>query len=358
MLSTRIFSVFHILFSLHLAHAQVPEVSPNGHVSIWYPIPQSNGTLLSFNAIDTLVMSYDTQWQAANASMWCLTTETENLYTGQALGSSRLLSRPYFAFMVRLTESSVEPTGNYIIHDLNSQIGGTEFPLPCHFAFVDPNNETDTYAGGSFIMVSTAGVASTWSLKEQVATQTSGTLTSTSSLVIMTSASTSKLTTSQTTQSSASSTSLYADPAESIPASTFNSLSAGAKAGIALGVFFAVAAIAGLAFWIIRRRRQSHKKKSYTPSKAESFIGSSAPEMVTDLQGPRWGQASELGSDVAREQVAELGTKPYGNMGPHEMATTEVPTAVMNTQVRELTNSDEGASEQSGGRPGRQRCQR
>src|SRR4051812_29261663 len=89
MLSRGLSSILPILLSLHLAQAQVPEVSPNGHVSIWYPVPQSNGTLLSFNAIDTLVMSYDTQWQAANASMWCLTTETGNAdtesYTGQDL---------------------------------------------------------------------------------------------------------------------------------------------------------------------------------------------------------------------------------------------------------------------------------
>lgn len=86
-------SVIPFLASLALTYAQVPEVSPNGHVSIWYPVPDSNGSLLSFNAIDTLVMSYDTQWQAANASVWCLTTETDDadtdLYTGQDLDSPR-----------------------------------------------------------------------------------------------------------------------------------------------------------------------------------------------------------------------------------------------------------------------------
>ncbi|KAK5057823.1 hypothetical protein LTR84_011824 [Exophiala bonariae] len=327
-----------------MALAQVPEVSPNGHVSIWYPVPLSNGSLLSLNAIDTLVMSYDTQWQAANASMWCLTTQTQNadtdLYTGQSLGSD------------------LESTGNYIIHDLNSQIGGTEFPLPCHFAFVDPSNETDTYAGGSFIMVSTTGIASTWSLKDHAATQVSGSLTSTSIGVIATSLSTSAGTMPYTAQSSASSTSSSPEPASSAPNSSSKpsskSLSSGAIAGIVLGVVFGIAGIAALVWWIMRKRRQARKSNNAAVSKLESPFESSAPEVTNEVHGRYWSQASELGSDVTKEHVAESETKPSQKIGPHEMAAPEAPTVVLDTQVREVANSDRWASEQSDDTPGRQ----
>lgn len=69
-----------------LSHAQEPEVSPNGHASMWFPTAQGpDHSLLSINVIDTLRMSYKSEWQNANASMWCLTNNATGTYTGQPL---------------------------------------------------------------------------------------------------------------------------------------------------------------------------------------------------------------------------------------------------------------------------------
>lgn len=93
MLSNVKLSLVVIFVWFHPIHAQSPEVSPDRHVTIWYPTAREDGTPLLFNANDTLVMSYETQWRATDASMWCLTDSrsVDAQYTGQDLDSPSML---------------------------------------------------------------------------------------------------------------------------------------------------------------------------------------------------------------------------------------------------------------------------
>ena len=73
-----------------LVAAQDPEVSSNGEFTLWFPVNWPNGTSLLVNAGDSIVMSYESQLQMVNASMWCLTKPTSsNSYTGLDLDSPR-----------------------------------------------------------------------------------------------------------------------------------------------------------------------------------------------------------------------------------------------------------------------------
>lgn len=82
--------IAHLIFTLLLvrSYAQDPEVSPNGHVSMWYPTAQGpDHSLISINVIDTLLMSYQSEWKNLNASMWCLTDNATGTYTGDPLNN-------------------------------------------------------------------------------------------------------------------------------------------------------------------------------------------------------------------------------------------------------------------------------
>ena len=76
---------------ISLTLAQGPEVSSNGDISIWYPTSSSgiNGSLLNINVVDVLLLSYASTLQHINASMWCLSNETTQVYGGQILNNPR-----------------------------------------------------------------------------------------------------------------------------------------------------------------------------------------------------------------------------------------------------------------------------
>ena len=67
-----------------------------------------------------------------------------------------------------------------MIYYLNQGINVTKFPTTCHFSLVDSNNASDTFVGGSYMMVSTEGLAVTRSLEAASATQVQTTISSTS----------------------------------------------------------------------------------------------------------------------------------------------------------------------------------
>lgn len=63
-----------------------------------------------------------------------------------------------------------------MIYDLNQSINATEFPLPCHFALADSSNASNTFVGGSYMMVSTKGRAVTRSLDTSSTSQVQTTM--------------------------------------------------------------------------------------------------------------------------------------------------------------------------------------
>lgn len=117
-LALSILALHAVLLWTHTTIAQVPEVSPNEHVSIWYPVAYSNGSLLTFNAIDTVVVSWDTSWQEATVGMWCLTNETTNSYTGQDLDSPREL---HYIFRISEPADSLLRSPNWELSGPQSQ---------------------------------------------------------------------------------------------------------------------------------------------------------------------------------------------------------------------------------------------
>lgn len=209
-------------------------------------------------------------------------------------------------------------------------------------------------------MVSTEGIASTWSLKEQQVTQASGSLVSTSTGGTAFSITASETTVSQTTQSSASSTSTSADPTGSDsasasagtgPTSSSKGLSSGTVAAAVLVPILAVAAIiAGLAWWILRRRARARENGGSAPPTVESPSSESPTEVMSEIHGQHGRQVGELESIGAKDSAAELGTAPYWKSGLHEMAAAEVPTSVTgrrDMQNGEVRDSHDWASEQS-----------
>ena len=96
--------------------------------------------------------------------------------------------------IVTETPIAVIGTGNYIIYDLNQRINATEFPLPCHFALADSKDASDTFVGGSYMMVSTEGLAVTRSLGTSSTTQVQTTMTLNSASTIAVSTLTSSAT--------------------------------------------------------------------------------------------------------------------------------------------------------------------
>lgn len=79
-----------LLWSCLLVTAQEPEISPDGDATLWYPVPSANGSRITINAIDTLVVSYEAKWPLVNISMWCLTNNAvQDPYTGIDLQSPR-----------------------------------------------------------------------------------------------------------------------------------------------------------------------------------------------------------------------------------------------------------------------------
>jgi hypothetical protein len=208
-----------------------PDVSPNSHVSIWYPTPQEpNDTLLSINCIDTLLMSYDSEWSNVNASMWC------NIQ-GSDVGG-------YFAG--RQLNNPIAATGNYVIDNLTSKIELSKYPVTCHFYMMDSKNSSDFFAGGSYLMVSTGGIAVTRSY--QVASAT------TMSEVVPTASSSATVTSSEAGTGAVAAT----GPAVTEPSSPdggSSSLSDGAIAGIVIGAVAGALVLLAVVLCFIGRKR-------------------------------------------------------------------------------------------------------
>lgn len=242
------------------ADAQEPEVSPNGHASIWFPTAEGpNNTLLSINVIDALLFSYQSQWQNVNASMWCLTDNSTGTYTGRPLNNpcetTSTIQGPFHHFI--LTQTIVASTGNYLIQDLNKDIDTAEFPLPCHFALVDAYDESDTFAGGTYLMVSTRGAAVTHSYAVSTTSAGSSIPSTTGTSVSSPVSSTASSPATGSSATAASSATVLGSDHDTDDASS-KGLADGAIAGIVVGSVAGTLALVGLlAFWIRGRRKAS-----------------------------------------------------------------------------------------------------
>jgi hypothetical protein len=208
-----------------------PDVSPNSHVSIWYPTPQEpDGTLLSINCIDTLLMSYDSEWSNVNASMWCNIQGSD----GGGYYAGRQLNNPIAA------------TGNYAIDNLTSKIEPSKYPVTCHFYLMDAKNSSDSFAGGSYLMVSTGGLAVTRSYQVASATTMSEVVPTASSSATVASAE------AGTGAVAATAPAITGPPSEDGGSSH---LFIGAIVGIVIGVFVGVVVLPVVVLCFIGRKR-------------------------------------------------------------------------------------------------------
>lgn len=233
--------------------------------------------------------------------MWCLTGNSTGTYTGRPLNNpcetTSTVPGPFDH--VILTQTTVASTGNYLIQDLNKDIDASDFPLPCHFALVDAYDESDTFAGGTYLMVSTRGAAVTHSYAVSTTSAGSNIPSSTGTTVsgpISSTASSPATGSSATAASSATALWSEHDADHASP----KGLSDGAIAGIVVGSVAGTLALVGLlAFWIRGRRKASGWLRKGSPSPPE--------ETKVHEADPRW-HGSELSGSLPHQTAprAEL----------------------------------------------------
>lgn len=142
---------------------------------------------------------------------------------------------------------TVAASGNYRIEHLNEGIDATQFPLPCHFALVDTYNASDTFDGGTYLMVSTQGAAVTRSYSVSTTSSSHGIPGASGSA----------------TSSSPSTASPTASPTVTGPGSNQDKDNEGHWKGLSGGLIAAVVAcsligsggLVALIWWILRRRK-------------------------------------------------------------------------------------------------------
>jgi hypothetical protein len=165
-----------------------------------------------------------------NASMWCNIQGSD----GGGYYAGRQLNNPIAA------------TENYAIDNLTSKIEPSKYPVTCHFYMMDAKHSSDFFAGGSYLMVSTGGVAVTRSY--QVASAT------TMSEVIPTASSSATVSSSEAGTGAAAATgpAVTGPPAHD---SGSSSLSDVANAGIVIGAVAGASALLAVVLCLLGWKR-------------------------------------------------------------------------------------------------------
>lgn len=163
----------------------------------------------------------------------------------------------------------MKATGSYDIDDLNQGIRATQFPLPCHFQLVDTYNASDTFDAGTFLLVSTQGVAVTRSYSVVTTSMNSGIAVSTSS-----------------STAAARVTNTDMNPSTDIQGRS-SGLSGGLVATVVMGSLLGALGLGGLVWWILRRRKTRQRKLEdiKTPSKQSDFHEADSRRYGPELSG-------------------------------------------------------------------------
>lgn len=198
------------------------------------------------NYFDTLEVSYTSDWDALNLTLFCLIGDSTTDYgvwqaPGNPLASSGTL---------RL--ASIASAGFTIV----------QFPAPCSFKLTQYGNNDIATGGDNFEVVSQPGTSTTYSsTATPLSTHSSSSIASQTASTTQTSASENTSTSSgiQSASLSSSSTSTTSTTI-SQPVAQETGLSTGAKAGIGIGIAVVVLVILALCFFIFRLRRKASIK--------------------------------------------------------------------------------------------------
>ncbi|KPI37267.1 uncharacterized protein AB675_1504 [Cyphellophora attinorum] len=208
--------------------------------------------LLTINNIDSVAVDYQSPWSSATLSVSC---------SGDGVGGSK-------SFDISLPSAN----GEYILSPIEKEITVDEYPISCYLILRDNESIAGFVVGGTIDITSTAGVASTYGVATTRAADPSrtsaaaaGVATDTQDAEPSVSATTTGMSGSATNDPNPSASAATTDVASTSTSSDeqgSRGTSAGAKAGIAIGVLLAVGLILFAVWFFYRQRRRMRGMES------------------------------------------------------------------------------------------------